>query len=151
MIRSAQPADAAAIAALHGALFDEPWSAADVLGLVTGPTAVALLATGDAERGGARLDGFLIGRLVADEAEILTLGVSHARRGRGLARALCGAFADRVHGAGARRVFLEVAADNVAALALYRRLGFAATGVRRGYYPRLHAPAVDAQCMALEL
>ena len=48
-------------------------------------------------------------------------------------------------------MFLEVAEDNIAALALYHRAGFAAVGRRRGYYHRAGAAPVDAQVLRLDL
>jgi len=41
-------------------------------------------------------------------------------------------------------MFLEVAADNEAALSLYQGLGFTPTGRRGGYYERSQRPAADA-------
>jgi ribosomal-protein-alanine N-acetyltransferase len=77
--------------------------------------------------------GLLLLRVAADEAEILTIGVTARRRGIGrrlLAQAIASARA-----AGATAMFLEVAADNKAANALYAGAGFIQVGERRGYYP----------------
>jgi len=52
---------------------------------------------------------------------------------------------------GAKAVFLEVAADNAAALALYQEAGFETVGVRRGYYPRPGGGAADALNLRLAL
>ena len=52
---------------------------------------------------------------------------------------------------GAEQMFLEVAEDNAAALALYRRAGFEAAGRRRGYYPREAGAAVDALLLVRKL
>ncbi len=50
-----------------------------------------------------------------------------------------------------RRLYLEVAADNVAALMLYQRLGFEEIGRRRGYYERVGRPSEDAVNLSLAL
>lgn len=75
-------------------------------------------------------------RVVADEAELLTIAVEPARRGQGLGRALLEAVIVHAAALGAAQLHLEVAVDNAAALALYERAGFARAGRRRGYYAR---------------
>jgi ribosomal-protein-alanine N-acetyltransferase len=79
--------------------------------------------------------GFVLARVAADEAEILTLAVVPAARRQGHGEALlAGAMAAAVaRGAGA--MFLEVSEQNEAARALYAAAGFAEAGRRRGYYP----------------
>ena len=78
--------------------------------------------------------GFVLARLAADEAEILTIAVQPSARGRGVGRALLLANFRQAANAGARTLFLEVDEDNRAALALYKRLGFVRVGERVGYY-----------------
>ncbi|MDD2876165.1 MAG: GNAT family N-acetyltransferase [Acidiphilium sp.] len=78
--------------------------------------------------------GMVIARAVADEAEVLTIGVVPALRRQGIARGLIEAVAAESAGRGARTLFLEVAAENQAALALYRAAHFHEAGVRRNYY-----------------
>ncbi|HQT72726.1 MAG TPA: GNAT family N-acetyltransferase, partial [Acidiphilium sp.] len=73
-------------------------------------------------------------RAVAGEAEILTIGVAATARRRGIARALLGAALGEARGRGAETVFLEVAADNDAAIRLYRACLFRPAGRRRDYY-----------------
>ena len=79
-------------------------------------------------------DGFVLARAVAGEAEILTLAVAPAARGKGLGRALLQAAISKAQALGAQTMFLEVGADNPAALALYAGLGFTKVGDRKGYY-----------------
>ncbi len=116
-----------ALAALHARCFavPRPWTAAEVAALLADPL-VFLLAEGDA--------GFLVGRAVAGEAEILTLAVAPEARRRGLGRRLVARFVTQARARGAAEAFLEVAAGNAGALALYRAAGFAETGRRRAYY-----------------
>jgi len=73
-------------------------------------------------------------RVIADEAEILTIGVIPAARRQGTAVRLLGELLDEARRRGAVEVFLEVRTDNEAARKLYVREGFAEIGVRRGYY-----------------
>lgn len=81
-----------------------------------------------------RQDGFLLGRVITDEAELLTLAVAPQARRAGCGRALTQAFVETARSRGALHLFLEVSADNIAAQALYRGLGWSEAGRRRGYY-----------------
>ncbi len=128
--------DLATLAAIHAASFvnPRPWSAPELRALLDG-TGTFLLA----EPG-----GFLIGRTVADEAELLTLAVAPDRRRGGIGARLIAAFTAEALARGSATAFLEVAADNAAALALYRRHGFAETGRRRRYYADGPGAPVDA-------
>lgn len=78
--------------------------------------------------------GFVIGRLVADQFEILNLAVERASRRRGIATQLVKAMLEDAWGAAARQAFLEVRASNEGAIALYARLGFRVWGRRVKYY-----------------
>jgi ribosomal-protein-alanine N-acetyltransferase len=80
------------------------------------------------------LVGFILSRLVLDEAEILSVAVASARRGRGLARQLLDTNLRRLAARGARSVFLEVDEANVPARRLYRGAGFQEVGRRESYY-----------------
>lgn len=94
--------------------------------------------------------GFALGRTAAGEAEILTLGVRPDRRGAGVGKALVCQLVQGCRSAGASILFLEVACDNAAALALYRGAGFRDVGTRKAYYRRDPEP-VDAIVMRLDL
>ena len=115
-----------ALAAVHGASFEtpRPWSAAEFASLLADPM---VFAVGDAA-------GFAFGRVVADEAELLTLTVAPTARRRGLARACLAAFESTAKARGAATAFLEVAAGNTPAIALYQGAGWHQTGRRPGYF-----------------
>jgi len=117
-------AGAHALAALHVACFPDPWDAAAISALLVTPGTFAY----------AHDDGFVLARAAGEEAEILTLAVAPAARGRGLGRGLLQAAIARARELGAKTMFLEVGADNPAALALYAGLGFTKCGMRKGYY-----------------
>lgn len=127
------------LAAIHARCFirPRPWAAAEFASLLQSPHAFLL----------SRPDGFLLGRAIADEAELLTLAVAPEARRRGMARDLVAAFAATSRARGAARAFLEVAADNLAAQALYRGAGWHDAGRRRRYY----GPDLDAVVMTLPL
>ncbi len=78
--------------------------------------------------------GFVLWRLLGDEAEILTLGVAPEGRRKGVATALLARSVCDAGNAGAARMFLEVGAHNAAAIALYRKFGFEQIGKRPSYY-----------------
>jgi len=144
----AAPERAAAIAELHALVFDDPWSAASIQTLLEDAGATSLLAQGGAP---PRPVGFVLGRIAADEAEILTLGVAPWARRIGIGRRMVEGLVRAAKRAEARRLHLEVAEDNQPARALYRRLGFAEVGRRKAYYARGGRPPGDALLLVLDL
>ncbi|WP_254932988.1 GNAT family N-acetyltransferase [Cyanobium sp. WAJ14-Wanaka] len=74
------------------------------------------------------------GWLVVDELHITLVAVAPQQRRRGLGCQVLGALLELGKGQGALQATLEVACGNLAAVALYRRLGFRDAGIRRGYY-----------------
>jgi ribosomal-protein-alanine N-acetyltransferase len=137
------------LARLHGACFDPGWSRESLARLLATPGALAFLAvTGD--EAAAEPVGFLLARAAGGECEIISLGVVPAARRQGAARALLAATLAAAASAGARNCFLEVAADNAAARALYLGFGFREVGRRPGYY-RNSGGAADAVVMARAL
>ncbi len=136
MIRPALPGDAVALAALHALAFPpaEAWSADAMVLMLEMPGSFGLWQPEA---------GLVLARVAVDEAEILTIGVAPAARRQGLgAMLLLGAVA-QAGGRGAAEMFLEVACDNLAALALYAAVGFSPVGRRRHYY----GPGRDAEVL----
>lgn len=80
------------------------------------------------------VQGFAIARVLAGEAELLTLAVDPEARRTGVAHGLLVELSGAVAQAGAEVMFLEVAADNLAARALYAKLEFVEVGLRTAYY-----------------
>jgi [ribosomal protein S18]-alanine N-acetyltransferase len=132
------------LASLHARCFrtPPPWTASDFAGFLGDPLAF-LLVEGDA--------GFLLGRAVAGEAELLTLAVAPEARRLGLGRKLVVRFLYQAQLRGAERAFLEVSADNAPAVALYESSGFQRTGTRRGYYRSPEGQRTDALVLARDL
>lgn len=83
---------------------------------------------------GGRVVGYLVGRAVRDEGEILNLGVSLPARRRGVGRALVAEALGAFAAGGVVSVYLEVRASNLAAQRLYATFGFREVGRRRRYY-----------------
>lgn len=131
------PAFAPLFAALHARAFPhEPWDEAAFATLLAQPGMHGFIS----ERG-----GFLLLRIVLDEAEIITIGAATPRQG--IATTLMGQGIAAARQAGVAKIHLEVAAHNHAARALYEKLGFFTTGRRKSYY----ADGTDALTLALDL
>jgi ribosomal-protein-alanine N-acetyltransferase len=134
--------DPVVLAEIHDQAFDDPWSAPAFAALLASP-GVSAFGTGDGS-------GFILCRVVAEEAEILTLAVTPPLRRGGVAKALVEAGAQAAFDRGARSMFLEVAADNTPAIALYDGAGFTPVGRRVGYYRRPDG-AIDALVLRRDL
>ena len=128
-LSDAQSRDASAIAALHAASFRRGWSDQEVEGLLIDRGVIAQRALI-----GRAFAGFIMSRVAADEAEILSVAVARGQQGRGLARQLLHLHLRRLAGLGIRTVFLEVDEHNTPAIKLYRRAGFRDVSRRANYY-----------------
>jgi ribosomal-protein-alanine N-acetyltransferase len=142
------PGHARELAQLHALIFAQSWDEASFAQLLGHAGSLAFLAR---VANPPQTVGLILGRLAADEAELLTLGVHRGHRRAGIARRLVAGLTQAATGAGAKRLFLEVGRNNAAALALYRGLGFYQVGLRRGYYEHSGHPRDDACVLALAL
>lgn len=120
--------DCAALASLHAALFPPGWDEAALRSLIAGEGAFGFGFRNP------RLSGFVLCRVAADEAEVLTLGVASAQRRRGVGRGLLKLAMAAAARRGAAQMFVEVGEDNPPARGLYGRLGFVGVGRREQYY-----------------
>lgn len=127
------------LARLHALCFvrPRPWRAEEFAALLDSPGVLPLTSQG----------GFLLGRMAAGEAELLTLAIAPTARRTGQGATLVGRFLAAARAEACTVAFLEVAADNGPAQALYRRTGWVEAGRRRNYY----APGVDAVVMRHDL
>lgn len=134
-LRALEVNDAVLLAALHAACFPpfENWSEQSFAKLLEQPEVFGWR-IGD--------EAFLLARVVAGEAELLTLAVSPALRRHGFARQLAHEFLQEAKRRHAEDIFLEVAEDNTAAQGLYASLGFQHVGRRPDYYPGRRAAFV---------
>ena len=128
------------MAAIHAACFTtpRPWSAAEIASILDSTFAFVL----------TEPSGFLIGRVVAGEAELITLAVDPGARKRGTGGRLVDGFLAEARARGAESVFLEVLASNLPAQSLYARKGFEQKGKRRGYYLSPEGERLDALVLA---
>ncbi len=126
-IQAATPKHAQLLAYLHAEIFpDDAWTQSWFEQQAKKQGSVILIA---ARR--AVPVGLLVLSVVLDEGEILTLGVLPAARGRKVGKALLATALKQP----VKHFFLEVAADNEPAIALYRSVGFFDNGRRPNYYP----------------
>ena len=124
------------MAQIHREAFvlERPWTAEEFDHLVAQPSSKILSVAAC----------FVFGRLTLEELEILTIACSPSEQRQGYAFMLMMELLSVTKKEGGHSVFLEVAADNIAARALYRRLGFDQVGCRKNYYKRGNGFSCDA-------
>jgi ribosomal-protein-alanine N-acetyltransferase len=128
-IELANTADAQRMADLHQLCFSKSWPVREFASLLHLPSSLGLVAAKDG------LDiGFVLIRVVVDEAEILTLGVAPEYRGFGAGHLLLEKAESMGRARGVGRVFLEVSVNNKAACDLYSRANYSGIGIRQNYY-----------------
>ena len=116
-------------------------------GSVRGAKPPSPLATAKAAQ---HLKGFALGRIILDEAELLTLAIDPAHQRQGLGRCTLAEFEATARDKGAGLAHLEVAATNQAARTLYDSAGWTQTGTRPAYY-KAHPSRIDAILMSKRL
>jgi ribosomal-protein-alanine N-acetyltransferase len=136
------------LAALHAEAFARPWDVPEFERLLGEQGTV-----GDGLFVGSRShpSGFVLSRVVLDEAEILTVAIGRDMRGKGYSRPLLAHHLEALVQRRVLTVHLEVEESNGPALALYRRLGFQETGRRQGYYSKADGSRASALTMTLGL
>jgi [ribosomal protein S18]-alanine N-acetyltransferase len=146
VISAADPGQAAGLAALHAAGFRRGWSETEFEALLLDRNVVAQSA-----HAGRDLIGFIMSRLAVGEAEILSVAVAKAYRGKGVAGRLLDWHLRTLAGHGVQTVFLEVDAANQPARRLYSGRMFREAGARQGYYPGAAGAAATALILRREL
>lgn len=148
VVREIGAGEIAVVAHLYGASFDEPYPEPVAASLLRTPGAWCHLAW--SVETGTPL-GFVIARSILDEAEILSIGTMPDARRQGVASTLLEVTFSTALRAKCRVVHLEVGEDNPGAGALYREIGFRATGRRENYYRRANRSRVAAILMTYDL
>ena len=128
-----QAAHSAAIAALHAEGFHRPWSDGEFRSLLCQENVFGFVALVEGKPK-APPAGFILARLAAGEAEILTVAVAKSVRRHGVGSQLVDETLRRLHAERAQSLFLEVDGANAAAVSLYKRTGFKKVGERPAYY-----------------
>src|SRR5690606_9603756 len=143
-------AESAMAAALHAEGFSRPWTDEEFASLLSQDTVFGFAAR-EAAKGAHAPAGFVLARLAAGEAEILTIVVARAHRRCGLGWQLMDAVLRQLHAQRAEALFLEVDEANPPAIALYRRLGFHEVGKRPNYYQSAGKGPTGAMVMRRDL
>jgi len=130
-IRRLTYSDLPQVIAVERRAFSTAWSLAMFVLELSKPAGVCLAALRDGE-----LVGYVICSRYDTVWHVMNVAVDPALRRQGIASALLDALLQRVDegGAGAVQLTLEVRPTNAPAIALYRRFGFRAAGVRPRYY-----------------
>lgn len=124
------------LAELHQKCFpNKPWSADDFRDLKQSGCEIIMSE-----------NGFIVYRIVLDEAEIITIGVNPEKRRSGIASAMIGIIEKTLKSQGVKKIFLEVSSINMPAQKLYENCGFKVVGLRPKYYD-----GVDAILMSKDI
>lgn len=129
IIRSILEADLAAVLKIENAAHSHPWPLVQFSKRLNCGRHVHNLLEIDGE-----LAAYYMASEVAGEAELLNISVSPTMQGKGLGEKLLQHLLT-VLKPDSREVYLEVRASNVAAIALYEKVGFHQLGTRPNYYP----------------
>lgn len=120
---------------LHKACFpNKPWSASDFADLKKSGCDII-----------ASQNGFIVWRVVADEAEIITIGVHPDARKSGIASAMLAIIENDTKKRGGKKIFLEVAENNIPARKLYESNGYKQIGIRPHYYDNIDALLLEKE------
>jgi len=131
-IRALTAKDIKAVVALHAQGFEKGWPESEMQTHIENDLAMGCFSNDAAPN----LLGFILIRIVYDQAEVLTLAVHPDTRRLGVARRLLDAVNIALKSGTVKSLFLEVAEDNLAAIALYKASNFEAFGRRPAYYKR---------------
>ena len=132
----------AAAAAIESEVFADPWSEAMLAGELEHPAGRCYSAL---SRTDGTLWGYVCVMVVADECSVHRIATAADRQRRGIATVLVRHALAAARAEGCTQATLEVSADNTAARALYRRLGFRVAGRRPGYYRHAGSDALIMQ------
>ena len=91
---------------------------------------------------------FIFTYIVVDQTDLLTIGVNKEARKQGLATKLLNWIIDK--SPAGQKIFLDVECQNIAAINLYKKIGFELISVRKGYYQQDNGTAIDALVMAYQ-
>jgi ribosomal protein S18 acetylase RimI-like enzyme len=91
---------------------------------------------------------FIFTYIVEDQTDLLTIGVDREARKQGLATLLINWVIDKAPAG--QKIFLDVECQNIAAISLYKKIGFESISIRKGYYPQNDGTAIDALVMAYQ-
>ena len=95
--------------------------------------------------------GFAVGQVIVDEAELFLIMTKPEHRKQGVGHRILATFEQQAFQNAVRRIILEVADTNAAALALYSANGYQQIAVRENYYTFPNGSHADAIVMEKHL
>ena len=141
-IRLATIEDAQAIYEIEQQSFSVPWRLESVLAELEGAENKLYMVICEENH----IVGYAGAWLVYDEGQITNIAVLPSARGKGYGSKLTKQLINECFSRGMHEIFLEVRISNLAALVMYRNLGFSVKGIRKEYYSE---PTEDAYIMSL--
>jgi len=112
---------------LHQATFQQPFNFGDYLSGARYHYGLVLEVEGE-------LLGYLVGRIIYEEADLYYVAIAPPFYGKGYGKQLIKAFIAQSCALGGERISLEVRASHVATIRLYEKCGFETVGIRNKYY-----------------
>ena len=146
LVEPATLSDAPRLAQLHAASFHRGWGEGEFERMLAESNTLA-----HRLRLGRKTIGFVVSRIGADEAEILSIAIDPQRRGQGFSPNLLSVHLGHLAGRGVRTIFLEVEENNRPARRLYQRAGFLTVGRRESYYRQAGGEQLNALLMRRDL
>ncbi len=146
-----QTSDCHAVSELHASRFAKAWNDGEIHSLISQPSVFGFIARHDGQPVRGRPGGFVLAREAAGDAEILTIAVETRMTRQSLGWRLMLAAIQEVRRRGGKTLFLEVDENNIPAVALYHKLGFARAGERKSYYTHADGRKSTALVMRLDL
>lgn len=128
-IRELTAADVPQIASLEQQCFRDPWHEASIASELDNPLSLWLVAAD-----GEQIVGYVGSQTVMGETDMMNLAVHPGRRREGIGRLLIERLIPELNDRGSHCLTLEVRASNSPAQALYEKMGFHQTGLRKNYY-----------------
>jgi len=140
-LREVTPADVDAIVRIEQRVHAHPWTRGNFVDAFISGYVCKVYEEGN------EVIGYAVIMPAVDEVQLLNISIAAEHQRRGLGRKLLLELFAVARGMGMRRMLLEVRPTNVAALGLYRAIGFCEIGRRRGYYPSDNNGREDAIVM----
>jgi ribosomal-protein-alanine N-acetyltransferase len=120
--------DSELLAEMHRKCFDDCWSAESFREMLFRDIFFGFIHTRAEPR------GFILGKIVCGEIEILTFCVLPPHRNQGIGKMLLSKIDDYARACSVQKIFLEVSEDNAAAQKIYEGFGYKKISQRTGYY-----------------
>jgi ribosomal-protein-alanine N-acetyltransferase len=140
MLKKISPEDSQLLALIHGRCFEDGWSAENFQEMLSRDVFFGFLSGEMADQ------GFILGKIICDELEIITFCVLREFRNRGIGKKLINEIDNYAQNNRVKKIFLEVSEDNIIARKIYKNSGYWEISRRSAYYHTKNSSA-DALVM----